>query len=329
MLPASATNRQQELTQFLVEHNLQFYEMHFLAADMSSRTYYRLSHAQKSYVLMDAPPPENVQQFFDVATFLTDHNIRAPQIMASDLIQGFLVLEDFGNQTFTKIMQRDTSSQMQCGLYQTATETLLSIHKSIVERPPFLANYDTNALLKETEVFADYYWPYIHKPSMPMNLKNEWQSLWQSAFHDIEGLVPSSIVLRDYHVDNLMILDDGACGVLDFQDGLWGPVVYDLVSLTEDARLNVSEEVENLVWSRYLETVEQDLHASYRFSGDVLSAGRHAKILGVFTRYLLKYGKDTKLQHLPHVEFLLKRSCERAGLIGILQFLKKYFPNQF
>jgi aminoglycoside/choline kinase family phosphotransferase len=119
-----------------------------------------------------------------------------------------------------------------------------------------------------------------------------------------------------------MILSDGSCGVLDYQDALFGPVTYDIVSLTEDARMTVSPELEAHVWNRYLEHIPKSKHEAYRHQGDILSAGRHAKILGVFARYDLKYNNASKLCYLDYVEKLLMRSLERSGANEIIHLLK-------
>ena len=146
--------------------------------------------------------------------------------------------------------------------------------------------------------------------------------MWVSAFNSIDGLTPNTLVLRDYHVDNLMLLDNGELGVLDFQDGLNGSVMYDYISLVEDARRDINPDLKAHLLTYFLNMFDKKHHQDYVHAGNILGAGRHAKVLGVFTRYVLLHNNTEKLCHLPHTFNLLKKALKRSDLTEIQYFIK-------
>jgi aminoglycoside/choline kinase family phosphotransferase len=142
--------------------------------------------------------------------------------------------------------------------------------------------------------------------------------LWQQAFSEALSQQPSSLVLRDYHVDNLVVLSDREgvqqCGLLDFQDALWGPIGYDIVSLFEDARRDVDPTLKEQLWQHYGNAFPSLDLVRVRRSSAIISAGRHLKILGVFTRLALRDGKKHYLTYLPRVLRLLNTALAEADL---------------
>eukprot|EP01037_Dinobryon_pediforme_P011180 gene11180-11261_t len=137
--------------------------------------------------------------------------------------------EDFGDHTFTAILKQSPAREKE--LYQTSITVLRHLHQHAIERPNFIPLYSIEKLLIETEVFIDWYWKAVTGEEPKSDIKEEFQNSWKKAFENCPA-TPQSLVLRDFHVDNLMIVDeqDGikGCGLLDFQDALWGSVVYDL-----------------------------------------------------------------------------------------------------
>jgi len=281
-----------------------------LPSDASKRQYFRYEHG----LLMDAPPPEDPLQFMRVAEYLRSLGFSAPQILNHDLSQGFLALEDFGEATYTKLLH---GGEDPVPLYDLAVDTLIALHQRADTCPDFITHYDVEPLLREAELFVDWYLPIILEKPLTQRDKKGYLDLWTNAF-EMALNVPHSLVLRDYHVDNLMRLDGrsgvSACGLLDFQDALWGPVVYDLVSLIEDARLDLDPVLVERCWQRYLGAFSNENATALRNAGFILSAGRHAKIIGIFTRLSVRDGKSKYLEHLPRVKRLLQNCLNHPNL---------------
>jgi len=252
-------------------------------------------------MLMDAPPPqENVRPFIQVAELLLELGLSSPRIIARDTESGFLLLEDFGDDTFTRLL-KGGADEME--LYQLATETLIELHRRYTPNgsiPP----YDDDRLLDEAALLVDWYLPAIRGTETPAKTRDTYLQLWKEVLQTARD-VPDSLILRDYHVDNLMRLPDrtdvAACGLLDFQDAVIGPVTYDLVSLFEDARRDVSPELAATLTARYLETFPAIDRVAFERSYAVLGAQRSAKIIGIFTRLDRRDGKPVYLEHIPRV----------------------------
>jgi aminoglycoside/choline kinase family phosphotransferase len=223
----------------------------FLAGDMSLRRYYRFWEGEQPYVLMDAPAPEDPQRFCELADFLGSLELSAPRVLQKDLDQGYLVLEDLGDQTFTRCLDNGVDPEP---LYQLAIDVLIDLHKRVKEPPFVLKAYALESLLREVELFFDWYWPEHFGFTIDSTKKAEILSLWAAVFEQALAS-PSGLVLRDFHVDNLMWLEEREglqqCGLLDFQDAVWGPKVYDVISLLEDARRDLSPTLVAGLWQRY------------------------------------------------------------------------------
>lgn len=312
--PLEIPSREAERHAFLKDHAEAWVA---LPCDASKRQYFRYDNG----LLMDAPHPENPEQFMHVANYLRDLGFSAPQILYHDLPKGFLILEDFGDATFTQLLAKGEDPYP---LYNLAVDTLIALHERAQTRPNFIAHYDVAPLLAEAELFLDWYVPSTIGRSLSSQDKQTYLNLWENAFQKALK-VPHSLTLRDYHVDNLMRLEgrDGiqACGLLDFQDALWGPIVYDLVSLVEDARLDLDSLLVEHCWKRYLDAFQQEKKDDLRASGCILSAGRHAKILGIFTRLAVRDGKPKYLTHIPRIQRLLQNCLNHPELSELKNWL--------
>ncbi|MBY0281399.1 MAG: phosphotransferase [Alphaproteobacteria bacterium] len=312
--------RIQKRDQFLQAHSLEPTQLAFLASDMSLRQYYRLRAPKR--VLMDAPSPENPKQFIQVAEYLQQCGLRAPSILEHCLENGFVLLEDFGDHTFTKILKQQPQREKE--LYQTSITVLKHLHQHATDRPNFIPPYSIERLLIETEIFIDWYWRAATGEDPKLNIKQEFQSSWKKAFENCP-ITSQSLVLRDFHVDNLMIVDEQdeikGCGLLDFQDALWGSIVYDVVSLLEDARRDIAPAVAEEMWQYFLDEIPLSEHQNYKTAATILGAGRHTKIIGVFTRYAMRQGRKDYLCHLPR----LWKYLEKCLAIPELQEVKDWF----
>jgi aminoglycoside/choline kinase family phosphotransferase len=299
-----------------------FLNIDFLASDMSNRTYYRVFTKSGSFVLMDEPSLDDLNRFRNVQSLLFNQNIRVPEIFETDLQEGFLVLEDFGDITLTKALKDISLQKKEPEYYQKAIHILHDIQERFIEKPESLMDYDLNAHIKEASIFADYYYDFVRHEKMPDNIKNEWLNLWEKALSDVIDMAPNTLVLRDYHVDNLVLLNDDDLGVLDFQDALWGSIMYDYISLIEDARRSIDDDLYKKITKDFLSPYDSVHHQDYLHHAFVIGACRHAKILGVFTRYSILHKKDDKLCHLPRVLSLFINALKKAEQKEILYFLR-------
>lgn len=317
------TQRTQQRHEFLKATGYDPTRLSFLASDMSPRQYYRLSEPAR--VIMDSPI-ESPAQFIRIANFLRQHGLRAPEILQTNHDLGFVVLEDFGDATFRRILVK-TPAKIQ-ELYKLAVDVLKHLHGKITIQPNFLEPYDIQKLLQEAEVFIDWVWPATFGVKAAETTKKEFLNLWNQAFSKVPQ-TPHSLVLRDYHVDNLMIVDGNgvaACGLLDFQDALFGPVVYDLISLLEDARYDAPPSLVSNLWGYFLQDVPMNKHADYTTAAAILGTGRHVKILGVFTRYAMRQGKKDYLNHVPR---LWRYVENHLSTVEALAPLKHWFDGHF
>lgn len=302
-------------------------DVQFLAGDASFRKYYRIQLAKQSWVLMDAPPPENPRAFINVAKTLKDYGFSAPHIYASDMNAGFILLEDLGDLTFTKAFEQGHNEQM---LYELAIDTLIQIHTRVNQKPAYLPPYTVDDLYAEAQLFIDWYYPAVYGQSVSSDITAEYKSLWKEALQTTLTC-PSSLVLRDYHVDNLMVLPRSniqACGLLDFQDARWGAMVYDVVSLLEDARRDIPNDLVEALWHRYLSAFLEHDAEDLRQAATILSAGRHAKIIGIFTRLARRDGKNHYLHHIPRVWRHLERCLEHPALGSLKDWFNTHTPNR-
>jgi len=293
-----------------------------LAGDASFRRYYRLARNGKSAVLMDAPPPqEDTHPYVVVAALLREFGFSAPEVLAEDHDQGFLLLEDFGDDTYTRLLGRGADEP---ALYALAVDTLVALQRAAEPRgTPDLPPYDLERLLAETALLVDWYRPLAN------GLREECLALWSAVLPDAV-VSPPTLVLRDYHVDNLMLLPDRpgvrGCGLLDFQDAVTGPPSYDLVSLLEDARRDIPIALRRAMTERYLAAFPALDRSAFLRSAAILSAQRNCKILGIFTRLWKRDGKRQYLAHIPRVWRLLEADLRHPALTPIARWLDRYLP---
>jgi aminoglycoside/choline kinase family phosphotransferase len=311
--------RAHRLEQFLAESGWADAERQPLVADASFRRYVRLRRGEASAMLMDAPPPrEDVRPFVQIAALLAGDGFSAPRVLAADEVAGFLVLEDLGDETFTRALAAGADEAV---LYRLATDLLIDLQRRVggsVEGR--LRPYDAAALDTEVALLADWYLPALRGRPLAARIRAAYLEAWHGAYAHTSK-VPWTLVLRDYHVDNLMVLPGrtglARCGLLDFQDALFGPCVYDLASLLEDARRDVSAALEEEMQARYLRAFPELQRDAFDAAYAVLGAQRSAKIIGIFTRLWKRDGKPAYLRHIPRVWRLLERDLAHPALAAV------------
>jgi aminoglycoside/choline kinase family phosphotransferase len=300
-----------------------------LAGDASFRRYDRLEAPGRRAVLMDAPPPhEDVRPFLRVARLLRKLDLSAPEILAEDVEAGLLLLEDFGDRTYTRLL---ADGGDEAALYRLAVDVLIALHARF--EPALgagLPPYDETRLLNEAALLVDWYLPAVSGEPTPPDLRAEYLAMWR-ALLPLASAVPATLVLRDYHVDNLMLLDGrtglAACGLLDFQDAVIGSPAYDLVSLLEDARRDVSPDVVSGLTEHYLAAFSAVDRAAFTCAAAVLAAQRNCKILGIFTRLCVRDGKPQYLVHTPRLWRLVDRDVSHPALAPIRHWLDRHIPD--
>ncbi|HXW30579.1 MAG TPA: tRNA (adenosine(37)-N6)-threonylcarbamoyltransferase complex ATPase subunit type 1 TsaE [Xanthobacteraceae bacterium] len=325
-----------------------------LAGDASTRRYERLWLSDRSLVLMDAPrrpdgPPlrhglaysaiahlaEDVKPFVAMARGLRERGFSAPEIVAADLSEGLLVVEDLGDEGIATPAGEAIEER-----YTAAVDVLLALHAQALPAAlrvaprveHWLPAYDSDALLIELELLLEWYLP-LCGASPGSGPSSQFHTLWGDALQAVSE-APHTWVLRDFHSPNLMWLAARSgiarVGLLDFQDALMGPAAYDLVSLLQDARADIPERMEMALLSRYVlgrKAATPDFRAApFLALYAALGAQRATKILGIFARLDRRDGKPQYLRHLPRLWGYLSRSLAHPTLAPLRAWYARNVP---
>ena len=302
-----------------------------LSGDASFRRYIRLHLDGKQAMVMDAPPDhEDVRPFMAIDTHLRLLDFSAPEIFLADEDNGFLLLEDFGDATFTHQLAAGADER---ALYELATDVLIALHAldSSTAAPDWLPPYDDARLRDEAVLLLDWFMP-AQGLEVTTAMRADYERIWFKAFaHAHQG--PRTLVLRDFHVDNLMTLDGEtgikACGLLDFQDALAGHPAYDVMSLLEDARRDIDPDLQADMKNRYfgaldINDAERD---AFESAYAVLAAQRHAKVIGIFTRLDRRDGKPVYLKHIERLWGLFERALRHPALDDMRAWVDAHIPQ--
>lgn len=334
--------------------------MSYLQGDASPRRYARLRKTNgMRAILMDSPrqpdgPPvrnglpysqiahlaEDVEAFVAVDLELERCGFSVPEILLRDLDHGLLLIEDFGDRVFGLEISRGENQEQ---LWRAATDTLVALYPHTP--PPTIAlpdggqykvaPLDVGTLQIETELLIDWYWPALHGSAPPEAIGQEFRALWAPIF---DRILQNSKhwMLRDYHSPNLIHLPDRPppknVGIIDFQDALQGPAAFDLVSLLQDARLDVPDALEAELLAHYIARIcatQPDFHESeFRFVYAALGAQRNTKIAGIFARLAKRDGKRQYLSHLPRIWGYLSKNLEHPELAPLRAWYDRHLPRE-
>jgi aminoglycoside/choline kinase family phosphotransferase len=305
---------------FLAAHGWGDAQILPLAGDASFRRYFRVVDKDRRAVLMDAPPPhEDPRPFIAVAEWLCASGLNAPTILARDLDQGLLLIEDFGDVRLRETV--DESPQSEADHYAGVTDLLVHLHA----RPPMpgLPVHGIEHWLDEVMLFTDWYCPAL---DLTVD-RDAFRAAWAAVLAPIEadGL-PRVTVLRDYHAENIMLVagQQGIAhyGLLDFQDALVGHPAYDLASVLEDARRDVTPAVEAAMLARYRQATGRAIDSAYW----TLAAQRNTRILGVFVRLWKRDGKPHYKGFQPRMWGLLERDLAHPALTPVRAWFDANVP---
>ena len=293
------------------------------SSDASFRRYFRWQAAERSLILMDAPPPqENCRPFVEIAALLAEAGIHVPEVLAQDLERGFLLLGDLGRQTYLDVIDADNAD----ALFADAIRALLAFQALPAATLP---RYDEALLRRELQLFPEWY----VQRHLGHGFSPAQQRLWERSCQQLIDAAlaqPTVLVHRDYMPRNLMISEPNP-GVLDFQDAVVGPVPYDITSLFKDAFLSWPEERVQGWLREYWEAARaagipvQESFADFQRASDLMGLQRHLKVIGIFARICHRDGKPRYLADVPrffaYIDTVLARRPELAGLRELLQGL--------
>lgn len=294
------------------------------SSDASFRRYFRWRGEDRTFIVMDAPPPqENCKPFVDIAHLLSRSGINVPKIYAEDLTRGFLLLSDLGAKTYLEVIDADSAD----GLFADALQALLAFQQLPMDAP--LPSYDVALLRRELELFPEWY----VRRHLGVELDQAQLALWQRASDlliDSALAQPKVLVHRDFMPRNLMVSAPNP-GVLDFQDAVYGPVTYDVTCLFKDAFLSWPEErVQGWLgeyWgkARALGIPVQDSIEAFMRDSDLMGVQRHLKVIGIFARICHRDGKPRYLTDVPrffaYIDAVLARRPELDDLRQLLSSL--------
>ncbi|HXC55233.1 MAG TPA: phosphotransferase [Rhizomicrobium sp.] len=332
-----------------------------LPGDASTRRYVRLAQNGRRAMLMDQPPgaetpaaaanatPDerralgynavarlagaDCARFVAAANYLRRRGLSAPEILAADPKEGFVLLEDLGDGLYADVVE--SSNELE--LYRGAAEVLATLHadRAPAVLPPDkdLHAFDETAMLAEVDLLTDWFLPVgMNRAATPEEVESH-RALWRSVLAPMLA-APPVFVHRDYHAQNLLWLPQRSgiarVGLIDFQDAVAGAKAYDLISLVEDARRDVAPEVGAATTTHYLETMRAQGTAldeeDFRAQMAVMAAQRNAKIVGIFARLFKRDGKERYLGYLPRVWGYLNRDLDHPALAPLKAWYDARIP---
>lgn len=291
------------------------------SSDASFRRYFRWEADDRTLILMDAPPPrEDCRPFVKVAGMLAEAGVHVPRILAADVEQGFLVLDDLGRQTYLDVIDAENADS----LFEDAIQALLTFQKRSLDVP--MPSYDDALLRRELQLFPEWYL----QRHLGIELDGERLAAWQRVSDLLIASAldqPKVLVHRDYMPRNLMLSRPNP-GVLDFQDAVYGPVTYDVTCLFKDAFLSWPEE-RVVAWLQRYWTLAREAgipvqadFAEFHRASDLMGVQRHLKVIGIFARICHRDGKPKYLDDVPrffsYIEAVVARRPELAELGELL-----------
>lgn len=299
-----------------------------LPGDASARRYLRLPDADL-LLMEDRDDPVGFDAFVRLSRHLRDLGLSAPHIPATDADACLALIEDFGTATYGALLDRGAD---ETELYELAIDALVHLHAAPASTQIQVPLYDTGMLLDELTIFSDWFVPAL-RPDLPVaEFDAPWRALWRQALAPLAAR-QTALVLRDFHIDNLMLLPDrkgvARCGLLDFQDAVLGPAEYDLVSLLQDARRDLAPGLEGRMLERYLAAIPADMgtRAEILHRYHLLGAQRHSRIAGLFPRLNRRDGKPGYLRFMPRVLDQMQTALQDAGLNEISDYLDTTLPG--
>lgn len=310
-------------------------ELRPASADASFRRYFRVQSGPRSYIVMDAPPPqEDCVPFVDVATFLHKMGVNGPEVLAADIQRGFLLLSDLGRRQYLDELKARPAAAGR--LYTDAIKTLITIQREGKRFQDKLPKYDESLLRSELSLFHDW----LCERRLGLSFSDDDERQWAKCCDVLVSSAlsqPAVFVHRDYHSRNLMLTAENNPGILDFQDAVLGPLTYDLVSLLRDCYIRwPADQVRTWALEFYAaldDGIRSDTDSkTFLRYFDLMGVQRHLKAAGIFSRLLYRDGKPgymgdvpfalqyviTVSQHYPELDFLAELIEERCASLLVV-----------
>ena len=308
---------------FCDKNNIDFKSLKPLKNDASERRYYRFTNNEKEFLLMDSSmEKDSLAQFIKISKWLKSNQLSSPEIYIKDEKHGFLIIEDFGNTKYSVLCKKEKEKKK--FYYRQAIRLLILL--SGKKKPDFIKNYDYRILKGELDIYINW----------ELNIKKNkaalksWNRIWTNLLKNI-NYKKTSVVLRDFHVDNIFYLRDRnkleKIGLIDFQDSLIGHPAYDLVSLLQDVRVFLSVEEQDSFYAYYNKyaKIKQD---DFKYAYLVLGTQRLFKIVGIFKKLAVKQGKINYLKYIPRTKKLIKYNLKSPIFNELKIWLKIYSNNE-
>ncbi len=306
-----------EIIKKLDHKKIKFNDLSFLAGDASDRKYFLIKQENTTNVLMFDNDRKNLERYIKISNLLKEL-VSIPKIIINIKEYGILIIENFEKNKFSETLKKSNRIK----LYKVALDALIYVHKNKIDKK--LAHYSKNIFFDESNLFFDWYLD-ISK-TRTETLKNEFNSIF-SGYLDKVYLLPRVFIHRDYHIDNLFYLKEKEkhfkCGWIDYQDALVGPCVYDVVSLAQDARIDVDNRTENFLIKYYLDNCKSVDKELFLFSYTVIAIQRHLKVLGIFKRLEKRDKKKNYLKHIPRVLRLLELNLKKNEFGPLFKILEE------
>lgn len=323
------TDRTSQIAAFLARHGLEGAKREPLAGDASARRYERLTTPDGgTLILVDTPAPaEDLVPFIAIGATLDRLGFSVPAILAAEVEAGLAIQEDFGDGTLTRLLNAGEEPRP---LYELATDALIELHRRFpVEEAARLGLplYDAALFTQQVALFAEVYMPAATGKPLSDKARSDFDAAWTAVVPEACA-GPQSLLLRDYHVDNVMRLPRPglrAAGLIDYQSAGLGPVAYDLVSLLEDARRDLPAGLEGVLLDRYRAAFPDRDWEAFRRSYAVLGAVRHTRIVAIFVRLALQRRRGYLL-HLPRVWRLLEGQLAKPELAPVADWFARHLP---
>lgn len=294
--------------------------------DASFRRYFRVRIDDKNFIAMDAPPDkEDIVPFIEIATLFKNVNVNTPALLRWNLEDGFLLLEDFGSQWLLDELNEQNAAK----LYTKALNDLLPLHTHETLLNADLPTYDAELLQREMVLFEQWFVEQLLDDELPQDLwQNVQQILIRSALEQ-----PVVCVHRDYHSRNLMVLENGELGILDFQDAVLGALTYDIVSLLRDCYIDWSTDQVEMWLHNYFQKLQSANVVNCDFETfkqwfDLMGMQRHLKAIGIFARLHLRDGKSDYLKSIPRTLNYVVKVCENYPQLNEFQTIVKDFTTR-
>lgn len=305
-----------------------------LMGDASSRRYTRLrrgSPAATCLLAETANPEADIHRFSDMSERLARHGFAAPRILATDAGCGLILLEDWGDNTIRRVQAAipERSWDLECRM----VDVLIALRQRL--GPESLAGwmrYTGATLVEQAGLFLETAFPVaLGEPAAPA-VRAAFAEAWRAALEPALAPIPTGFLHRDFHADNLMLIPGRSglaeMGLLDFQDAGLGPVLYDLVSLVEDARRSLRPGQADALIARYRAAFPECDDGVFAAGFQALAAQRHVRVVAVFTRLVREVGRTAYAAHLPRVALHLRRHLEAPVLAPVAAWFARFFPPE-